>query len=107
VTGYLLISHPEVGAAGVTILLAALFIFLGMFRAVTASVLKFPRWRWTVLSGLVAFGLGVYLVTAWHTASTYVFGVVIGVELIFDGTALVGFASAIHRLPEVQRKAAW
>ena len=106
VTGYLLIRHPDAGAAGVTMLLAALFIVGGLFRGVGASVIRFPRWGWTVFSGLVSFVLGVYLLTTWPTASTYFIGVVIGVDLIFDGTALVGFAGAIHSLPEVQRRAA-
>jgi uncharacterized membrane protein HdeD (DUF308 family) len=87
-------------------LLAALFIVGGLFRGVGASVIRFPRWGWTVFSGLVSFILGVYLLTTWPTASTYFIGVVIGVDLIFDGAALVGFAGAIHSLPEVQRRAA-
>ena len=106
VTGYLLIRHPDAGAAGVTMLLAALFIVGGLFRGVGASIIRFPRWGWTVFSGLVSFFLGVYLLTTWPTASTYFIGVVIGVDLIFDGAALAGFAGAIHSLPEVQRRAA-
>lgn len=106
VTGYLLISHPSAGAQAVTILLALLFIVLGIFRGAMASLYKFPGWRWSVLSGVVTFGLGVFVLAAWHRASTYLFGAVIGVDLIFDGVSLLGFASAIHRLPIVQRKAA-
>lgn len=106
VTGYLLIRHAAVGAEGVTILLAALLIVLGISRAVTAAAFRFPRWKWAVIAGLVSFGLGVYLLITWHTASTYLFGVVIGVDLIFDGAAVVGFASALHSLPEVQQRKA-
>jgi uncharacterized membrane protein HdeD (DUF308 family) len=106
VTGYLLVRHPDAGAQGVTMLLAALFIVGGLFRGIGASVIQFPRWGWTVFSGLVSFILGVYLLTTWPTASTYFIGVVIGVDLIFDGAALVGFAGAIHSLPEVQHRAA-
>ena len=87
-------------------LLAALFIVGGLFRGIGASVIHFPRWGWTVFSGLVSFALGVYLLVRWPTASTYFIGVVIGVDLIFDGAALVGFAGAIHSLPDVQRRAA-
>jgi len=105
-TGYLLIRHPDAGAQGVTMLLAALFIVGGIFRGVAASVIHFPRWGWTVFSGLVSLVLGIYLLATWPTASTYFIGVVIGVDLIFDGSALVGFAGAIHSLPTVQRKAA-
>ena len=106
VTGYLLIRHPDAGAAGVTMLLAALFIVGGLFRGVGASLIRFPRWGWTVFSGLVSFALGVYLLTTWPTASTYFIGMVIGIDLIFDGAALVGFAGAIHSLPTMQSKAA-
>jgi uncharacterized membrane protein HdeD (DUF308 family) len=106
VTGYLLIRHPDVGAQGVTMLLAALFIVGGLFRGVAASVIQFPRWAWTAFSGLVSVALGIYLLTTWPTASTYFIGVVIGVDLIFDGAALVGFAVAIHSLPKLQSRAA-
>jgi uncharacterized membrane protein HdeD (DUF308 family) len=106
VTGYLLIRHPDAGAAGVTLLLASLFIVSGLFRAVGAGVIRFPRWGWTVFSGLVSLGFGVYLLAIWPVASAYLIGIVIGVDLIFDGGALVGFATAIHGLPEVHAKAA-
>ena len=51
VTGYLLIRHPDAGAAGVTMVLASLFIVGGLFRAAGASVIKFPRWGWTAIAG--------------------------------------------------------
>jgi uncharacterized membrane protein HdeD (DUF308 family) len=106
VTGYLLIRHPNAGAEGVTMLLAALFIVGGLFRGVGASVIQFPRWGWTVFSGLVSFALGVYLLATWPSASTYFIGIVIGVDLFFDGASLVGFANAIHSLPQVQQRRA-
>ncbi len=106
VTGYLLIRHPDAGAQGVTMLLAALFIVGGVFRGVGASVIQFPRWGWTVFSGLVSIALGVYLLVTWPAASTYFIGVVIGVDLIFDGSALGGFAGAIRSLPKLQQKTA-
>jgi uncharacterized membrane protein HdeD (DUF308 family) len=106
VTGYLLIRHPNAGAEGVTMLLAALFIVGGLFRTVGASVIQFPRWGWTVFSGLVSIGLGVYLLVTWPAATTYFVGIVIGIDLLFDGGSLIGFASAIHSLPTVQESAA-
>lgn len=105
VTGYLLVRHPDAGAQGVTMVLAALFIVGGLFRGIGASVIQFPRWGWTVFSGLVSFALGVSLLATWPAASTYFVGIVIGVDLIFDGAALVGFASAIRSLPRAQRAA--
>jgi len=106
VTGYLLIRHPDAGAEGVTMLLAALFIVGGLFRAAGASVIQFPRWGWTVFAGLVSVALGVYLVATWSTSSTFFVGIAIGIDLIFDGAALTGFAAAIHGLPKLQTKPA-
>jgi uncharacterized membrane protein HdeD (DUF308 family) len=102
VTGYLLIRHPDAGAEAVTMIIAALFIVGGLFRAAGASVIQFPRWGWTVFAGLVSVVLGVYLLSTWSAASTYFIGLAIGVDLIFDGASLVGFAGAIHSLPEAR-----
>ena len=105
VTGYLLIRHPDAGAQGVTMLLAALFIVGGLFRGIGASVIQFPRRGWTVFSGLVSLILGIYLLATWPAASTYFVGIVIGIDLIFDGASLVGFAVAISSLPKPQGRA--
>ncbi len=73
-------------------MLASLFIVGGLFRMAGAGVIQFPRWRWTAFSGLVSLALGVFLLTTWPAASTYFIGIAIGIDLIFDGSALVGFS---------------
>ena len=97
--GYLLIRHPNAGAEGVTMLLAVLFIVGGLFRTAGASVIKFPWWGWTVLSGIVAVVLGIYLLANWPVTSTFFVGIVIGIDLLFDGGALIAFGAAIRNLP--------
>jgi uncharacterized membrane protein HdeD (DUF308 family) len=83
-------------------LLASLFVVGGLFRTVGASAMQFPRWGWTAFAGLVSVGLGIFLMSTWPATSTYFVGLTIGIDLIFDGAALVGFAGAIHSLPQVQ-----
>jgi uncharacterized membrane protein HdeD (DUF308 family) len=97
--GYLLIRHPNAGAEAVTMVLALLFIVGGLFRTIAASVIKFPWWGSTVLAGLVSLGLGIFVIANWGVTSTFFVGIVIGVDLIFDGAALSAFAGAIRRLP--------
>jgi uncharacterized membrane protein HdeD (DUF308 family) len=97
--GYLLVRHPEAGAEGVTMVLAVLFIVGGLYRTIAAGVIRFPLWGLMVLSGLVGVGLGIYIIMHWSSASPYLFGIVIGVDLIFDAAALIGFAAALRRLP--------
>ena len=97
--GYLLISHPDAGAEGVTMVLAVLFIVGGLYRIIAASVIKFPQWWLMVLAGLVSVGLGVFVIIHWSATSTFFVGIVIGVDLIFDGGALTALAASIRSLP--------
>jgi len=97
--GYLLIRHPDAGAEGVTMVLAVLFIVGGLFRTIGASAIRFPQWGWMVVAGLVSVGLGIFVIINWGAASTFFVGIVIGVDLIFDGAALSAFAAAIRSLP--------
>ena len=80
-------------------LLAVLFIVGGLFRTAGASVIKFPWWGWTVLSGIVSVGLGDLPFGELACSQHFLRWIVIGVDLLFDGGALVAFASAIHSLP--------
>jgi uncharacterized membrane protein HdeD (DUF308 family) len=106
VTGYLLIRHPDAGAAAVTMVIAALFIVGGLFRAGCASVIQYPRWGWTVFAGLVSVVLGVYLLATWTATSTFFVGLTIGIDLVFDGASLAGFAGVIHSLPKAESRTA-
>jgi uncharacterized membrane protein HdeD (DUF308 family) len=105
VTGYLLVRHPNAGAAAVTMLLAILFLVGGSFRIVAAAVIHFPRWGWTAFAGAVSIVLGILLLRDWTAASTFFVGLAIGIDLIFDGASLVGFAGAIHSLYAPQTRA--
>ena len=100
-TGYLLIRYPLAGAASLTLILASFFIVSGLFRAIGAGMLKFPRWGWSVLSGIVSLALGIMLLTQMPVSSVWFIGFAIGVDLIFDGVSLIGLATAIHSLPEI------
>jgi uncharacterized membrane protein HdeD (DUF308 family) len=105
-TGYVLLRHPDAGAESVTILIASLLVVGGVFRIVAASLIQFPRWVWTAISGAVAVILGFVVLGSWPASSTFFIGMAIGVDLIFDGSALIGFAGAIHTLFKAQTRAA-
>jgi uncharacterized membrane protein HdeD (DUF308 family) len=98
-TGYLLIRYPLAGAASLTLLLASFFVVGGVFRAIGAGMMKFPRWGWSVFSGLVSLVLGVMLLTQLPISSIWFIGFAIGVDLIVDGASLIALATAIHTFP--------
>jgi uncharacterized membrane protein HdeD (DUF308 family) len=97
-TGYLLIRYPLAGAASLTLILASFFVVSGIFRAIAAGMMKFPRWGWAVFSGVVSVALGVMLLAQMPLSTLWFIGFAIGVDLICDGASLVGFGTAIHQI---------
>ena len=89
-----------------TLLLASLFIAAGLFRAVGAGVMRFPRWGGMACSGIVSVVLGISILVSWPSVTTYFIGLAIGIDLVFDGASLIGFATAIHSLPKLELKRA-
>ena len=98
-TGYLLVRYPVMGAETLTLVLASFFIVGGIFRAVGSAMAKFPRWGWAVFSGAVSVILGILLLAQMPLSGLWFIGFAIGVDLIFEGVASIGFAMAIHNLP--------
>ena len=98
VTGYLLIRYPLIGAESLTLVLASFLIVGGLFRAIGFALAKFPRWGWAVFSGVVSVALGVMLLVQIPVSGIWFIGFAIGVDLIFDGVAVIGLANAIHHV---------
>jgi len=97
VTGYLLISYPLAGAVSLTLILASFFVIGGVFRAIGAGTLRFPRWGWATASGIISVGLGVMLFWQLPVSSLWFIGLAIGIDFIFDGTSLVALGLALPR----------
>lgn len=98
-TGYLLIRYPLAGAATLTLILASFFIVGGLFRAIGAGMLNFPRCGWSVFSGVLSVVLGTMLLVQMPVSSVWFIGFAVGIDLIFDGVSLIGLATALHTLP--------
>jgi uncharacterized membrane protein HdeD (DUF308 family) len=101
VVGLLMIGHPVAVAAGLTLLLVALFLTGGMFRIVAAAMLRYPGWGWSVLDGAISLILAVLIWANWPESSLLVIGTFVGIALVFRGWAWVMFAQAVRRLPQV------
>lgn len=99
--GFLLIRYPLAGATTLTLILASFFIVTGLFRAIGAGTLKLPRWGWSVFSGIVSLVLGIMLLAQMPVSSVWFIGFAVGVDLICDGASLIGFATAVHNLPDL------
>lgn len=102
-TGYLLLRYPDSGAQGITMVVAAFLVVGGLFRAIGAGMIRFPRWGWVTFSGVLSFVLGVMLLGSIPVSSMWFLGFAVGLDLIFDGASMVSLAMAIHTLPKFKQ----
>jgi uncharacterized membrane protein HdeD (DUF308 family) len=98
VVGVLIVGHPLGSAAGLTLLLAVMFLTGGVFRVVAAACYRYPSWGWTVVDGLAMVVLGVMIWSEWPSSSLWVIGMFIGINLLFRGFAWVMFALGVRKL---------
>jgi len=96
--GTLLVLYPGAGAQTLTLILSFYFIVGGTFKAIAATVLRFPSWGWTVTSGVVSMALGVMLAMQWRTSGLWFIGFAVGIDLILYGWALLMLAAAVKKV---------
>lgn len=87
IIGLMLIEHPVIGALTITLFLAALLVFGGIFRFVSALWLQFPHYGWMAFSGIISVVLGVLLWTQWPISAIWFIGFLVGLNFIFAGFA--------------------
>jgi uncharacterized membrane protein HdeD (DUF308 family) len=98
VAGFLMISHPAMAAATLTLLIAMVLIAAGTFRLIVAFSLPMHHRGWLVLNGIVSIVLGVMILSSWPASALWVIGLFIGIDLIFDGWTEVMLAMAAGRV---------
>ena len=85
VAGVLTFRHPVAAALALTLLFAALFMAVGLFRIITSIWNRYPSWGWVALSGAVSFLLGLLLWNQWPVSGLWFIGLCIGIDLIVEG----------------------
>jgi uncharacterized membrane protein HdeD (DUF308 family) len=100
VVGFFMLAHPVEAAAGLTLMLAALFLAGGLFRIILSLSHRFPGWGWTLLNGVITLLLGILIWRRWPEASYWVIGLFMGIELIFAGWSWVMLALAVRNVPK-------
>jgi uncharacterized membrane protein HdeD (DUF308 family) len=99
VIGFLMVTRPLAAAAGLTLMLAALFFVGGMFRIIAALSHRFPGWGWVLLNGVVTLILGVMIWREWPEATFWVIGMFLGIDLVFAGVSWVMLGLSVRNIP--------
>jgi uncharacterized membrane protein HdeD (DUF308 family) len=104
VVGFIITDKPEESAIAMTVVVSSFFIVVGAFRTVAALMVQFPHWGWALLNGVVTFLLGLIIYRHAPEDSTWVLGLLIGVEMLLNGWTWVVLSLSIKSIP-LQEKA--
>lgn len=105
VAGFLITETPVVSLAFLTLMLAGFFVVGGGFRIVMALVEKYHHWGWGLVNGIVTLTLGLIIFRSFkHLPDEpggvlWIIGLLVGLELLFNGWTWVMLSLAIRKLP--------
>lgn len=97
VVGILMLTNPTVTLVTLTLLIAALFLSIGLFRMISSVVARFRGWGWVLLNGVISFILGILIIMHWPASSLWVIGLFIAIDLIFAGWTLIMIALLLKK----------
>jgi uncharacterized membrane protein HdeD (DUF308 family) len=97
--GVYLLSHPLIGLLFLSILLIALFYAQGILTIIFGfQQRKEARyWGWSIISGLLSIGIATILLVSYPISALWVFGVLVGINLLIFGMSLILLNSFIAK----------
>jgi uncharacterized membrane protein HdeD (DUF308 family) len=95
--GIVLLIWPISGALSLTLLLSAFFIVEGVVSIMYAIDHRNQltgRWGWMLVSGIVDLILAAIIIAGLPGTAAWALGLLVGINMVFGGTALIGMAFA-------------
>lgn len=91
---------PAESIAVLTLFTAAFFIVAGIFRIVVSLIERFPQWGWVFLNGVVTLIAGLIIYDTYPVSALWLIGLLLGLDLLFNGWSWVMLALFLKKLPE-------
>jgi uncharacterized membrane protein HdeD (DUF308 family) len=98
VVGYMIIDKPDVGLVVVTKFIAIFLIIAGVFRIVSALMMRFHDWGWVLLNGAITLLMGIIINRQLPEAALWVIGLFVGIEMLFNGWAWIMLSLGLRRV---------
>jgi len=95
--GLILLLQPATGAISLTLLLVVFFItegFASIAYALEHRNILAGKWEWMLLSGVIDVLLAAIILIGLPGTAAWALGILVGVNLIFGGAALIAMALA-------------
>lgn len=106
--GILLLWHPIEGAISLTLVLIAFFIAEGLFQIAASLSYReaFPNsWGWMLASGIADLILAGLIIAGWPGTASWALGLIVGVNLITSGIAIIMVAATARRFVRTAEEA--
>jgi uncharacterized membrane protein HdeD (DUF308 family) len=101
--GVLLLRSPDSGLLVMTMLLIVYFMVEGIAKVIFALTIRpFPNWGWVLASGVVGILLAFILWANMPLTASWVLGLMLGVLLVSEGSALTYLAWHVHKAPALK-----
>lgn len=103
--GFAMLANPLAGVMSLTIAVAATLFVMGLVKFFMSFRLWGNNSFWLVmLSAVMSIALGVMIMMDYPATASYILGMFLGIELIFDGVALIGLGMAGKDLEDYIRE---
>jgi uncharacterized membrane protein HdeD (DUF308 family) len=97
--GFIMMDAPIASMVSLTLVVAAMFVIVGMMRSIAALTIRFPQWGWALLSGVLSTLVGFVIYKHLREDALWAIGTLVGIQLLFDGWFWIMLGAAIRRLP--------
>jgi len=100
IAGVLLLIWPLTGVISLTIVLIAFFLIEGITTIMYAIEHRREltgRWGWMLASGIITLILALLIWARLPSTAAWAIGLLVGIDLVFGGMALVGIALAAKK----------
>jgi uncharacterized membrane protein HdeD (DUF308 family) len=98
--GVILLARPVQGVLTLTIVLGAFFLAEGVATIMYALEHRRElsgRWSWLVVSGAVDIIISGLIITGLPSSAEWAIGLLVGINLLFGGSSLIGMALAARQ----------
>ncbi|MQT11391.1 HdeD family acid-resistance protein [Rhizobiales bacterium Sp-1] len=98
IAGGIAIEKPVLASEVFTLMLGVVVLVTGVFRIIAALDAR-PAlgWGWMLASAIVTTLFGLLITAQWPLNTEWLIGLVLGVDLVFQGVAWISFGLAIRR----------
>jgi len=97
IAGVLLLIWPLTGVLSLTLVLGAFFVVEGVASIMYAFEHRNQlsgRWGWMLVSGIIDLIIAAIIIAGWPGTAAWALGLLVGINLLFGGAALIGMAFA-------------